>query len=134
MAAIRTTEPTIIDTFIGRLAAVPTLTRHGDTSVTRFILIRNEYAGKNSKTGEIRVRNVALPLTVFNGQSKALAEYYCIGDQLIVFYRIENNHYTDKDGDKCYSFNFIVDGWQFGAPNETKRQRLAKNADLENAE
>lgn len=134
MAAIRTTEPTIINTFIGRLAGVPTLTRHGDTSVTRFTLIRNEYAGKDSETGEIRVRKVALPLTAFNGQAKALAEHCCIGDQLIVFYRIENNHYTDKDGEECYGFNFIVDSWQFGAPGEIKRQRLAKNTDLENAE
>ena len=74
MTAIRTTEPTIINTFIGRLAAAPTMTRHGDTNVTRFVLIRNEYAGKDSDSGEIRVRKVALPLTAFNGQAKALGE------------------------------------------------------------
>lgn len=125
MNTTRTTEPTIINTFIGRLAAAPTSSRHGENTVTRFTLIRNEYAGKDSVTDDIRVRNVALPFTAFNGQAVALTRHCCKGDQLIVFYRIENNHYTDKGGNECYGFNFIVDSWQFGAPGEEKRQRLA---------
>lgn len=129
MTANRTTEPTIINTFVGRLAAAPVLTRHGETTISRFVLIRNEYAGKDGETGDARVRKVALPLTAFNGQAQALAEHCCKGDQLIVFFRIENNNYTDKDGNDCYGFNFIVDGWQFGAPGETKRRQLAENAD-----
>ena len=121
-------EPTITNTFVGRLAAAPKLSNHNGISVVRFTLIRNEYAGKDNTTDDIRTRTVALPLTAFRAQAEALAKHACKGDQLIVFYRIENNNYADKDGTEHYGFNFIVDSWQFGAPGETKRRQLAENS------
>jgi single-strand DNA-binding protein len=106
-----------ITIFTGRLAADPELNTYGKgksaTDVTKFTLIRNEYAGKDKDE-----RKVALPLTAFGAQAKAIAEHCGKGDSLEVTARIENNDY-EKDGTKVYGFNFIVTDFEFGAKKKS---------------
>ena len=45
-------------------------------------------------------------------------------DQLIFTYRIENNNWTDGEGKDQYGYNFIVDGFEFGAPGQAKRDEM----------
>jgi single-strand DNA-binding protein len=112
----------IISTFIGRLSDAPALRRHGTTTVAKFTLIRNEYAGKDNEA-----RKVSIPFTAFGTQAEAIVRNFSKGDQMIVFYRIENNNYENEAGTQS-SFNFIVDGFEFGAPGEVTRSRLAQRA------
>jgi single-strand DNA-binding protein len=110
--------------FTGRLSGAPELTHHGETKVAKFILIRNEYAGKD-KAGKAKERTVAVQFTAFNGTAAAIAEHCRKGDQLIVTAGISNNNY-EKDGDTVYGFNFVVSGFEFGAPGPEKRQMLGR--------
>ncbi|MDF3889005.1 single-stranded DNA-binding protein [Cupriavidus basilensis] len=116
------TSQAIINTFIGRLPDAPIQRRHGNTTVTKFVLIRNEYAGKERAT-----RKVTLQFTAFDSQAEAIARNFATGDQMIVYYRIENNNY-EGEGGTHYGYNFIVDSFEFGAPGETTRNRLAQRA------
>lgn len=111
-----------INTFVGRLKAAPVQTKHGDTTVAKFVLLRNEYAGKNRDD-----RIVSLQFTAFDGQAQALARNAAKGDQLIVHYRIENNNY-ERGGETIFGYNFIVDGFEFGAPGAETRERLAQRS------
>lgn len=104
--------------FTGRLSKAAELTSHGDTKVAKFVLIRNEYAGKNRDE-----RKVAIQFTAFNGIGEAIAEHARKGDQLILTARVENNNY-ERGGEDVYGFNFVVDGFEFGAPGEEKRDML----------
>lgn len=95
--------------FTGRLAKPVRLVGADDKPVGKFTLIANEYAGR-----EHDARKVALDFTVFGGQARTMAEHAETGQQILVRFRIENNDY-DKDGQKVYGHNFVVDEFEFGA-------------------
>lgn len=114
--------------FTGRVAATPELETRGETKVTRFRLIRNEYAGKDDN-GEARERLVSIPFTAFGRLAEMLTEYVLVGDQLIVHASVRNNHYTDSKGVERYDYNFEVQDVEFGAPGQEKRKKLAGAAE-----
>lgn len=111
--------------FTGRLAKGVALTGSGDRAVAKFTLIRNDYAGKD-ESGGAKEKVIALQFTAFRKKAEAIAKNFYKGDQMIVVARVENNNYTDKDGDEQYGFNFIVDDFEFGSPGEEKRSLLDK--------
>lgn len=110
--------------FEGRVASAPVLSNHGDTKVTKFTLIRNEYAGKDDG-GDRRERSVSIQFTAFGQRGEAIAKHAMKGDQLIVMARLSNNNFTDGDGVERYGYNFVVEDFTFGAPGEAKRAQLA---------
>ena len=110
--------------FTGRHAKAVTLTGHGDKAVAKFTLIRNQYAGKDEESGDSLERVVAIQFTAFRGKAEAIARNFFKGDQMVVVARVENNNYQ-KDGTDHFSFNFVVDDFDFGAPGEEKRAELA---------
>lgn len=113
--------------FIGNLAKTPQLTGSGDKAVAKFTLILNEYAGKDAD-GERTERQVSIQFTAFRAKAEAIGKHALKGDQLAVTYRIENNHYTTKDGVDVYGYNFIVEDFKFCAPGKEKREQLKSAA------
>lgn len=111
--------------FPGRVAKAPTLTGNGEKAVCKFTLIRNDYAGKND-AGEAMEKVLSIQCTAFRTKAEAIAKHCHKGDQLIVDLRIENNNWTDKEGNDHYGYNFVVDDFEFGAPGEEKRAILAQ--------
>lgn len=114
--------------YTGRLAAAPELRKNGDTSVARFRLIRNEYAG-NDKDGNAKERTVSIQFAAFNRRAEAVAANAMVGDQLIVHAAVRNNNYTDAEGKERYEYNFEVEHWEFGAPGQAKREKMAAQKD-----
>lgn len=113
--------------FVGNLAKSAIISGTGDRAVARFTLMANEYAGKDSDTGKVRERTVAIQFTAFRAKAEAIAKNALKGDQLIVDYRVENNDY-DKNGETVYGYNFIVDDFTFGAPGKEKREQFSGQA------
>ncbi|RUR71856.1 single-stranded DNA-binding protein [Variovorax guangxiensis] len=112
--------------FVGRIAKAPVYRDGGRTPVCFFTLIRNEYAGKDEATGDAREeRKVAIPFTIFGARAKTISEFAYVGDQLVVEYRLVNND-REVQGETEYGYSFIVDDFEFGAPGETKRQKLSQ--------
>lgn len=109
--------------FIGRAAEAPTLQGSGDKAICRFTLIANEYAGKD-EGGVAREKVVIIPFTAFNTTAENIAKHVMKGDELKVTYRIENNNYIDSKQNDVYSFNFIIEGFDFGQPGTLKREKL----------
>lgn len=114
--------------FDGRLAKAPALTRPNGRSVCKFTLLRNEYAGK-AESGEARdERVVSIPFVAFGSHAEAIAAHAMEGDQLIIEARVDNNNYEAQGGEKRYDYNFIVNGFDFGAPGKLKREHLSRQA------
>ena len=109
--------------FTGRLAAAPERREGNSGSVVKLTLMRNEYAGKDAG-GNTRERVVALPITAFGRQGDAIYNHCRKGCQLGVEVRVENNRYTDGNGNERFDYNFIVEEFEFGAPGEAKRGEL----------
>jgi single-strand DNA-binding protein len=110
--------------FGGKLAKAATVTGTGNKAVTKFTLITNEYAGKDNETQEARERVVSLQFTAFGAKGETIARTCFKGDQLFINYRVENNNY-EKSGEKVYSYNFVVESFEYGAPGPEKRAHLA---------
>ncbi len=114
--------------FVGNLAKAPAFTNSNECAICKFTLISNEYAGKDKESGEIRERPVWIPFTAFKQKGEAIAKHALKGDQLIITYRIENNHYTDKTtGEDVYGYSFIVEDFAFGAPGKVKREQFSQD-------
>jgi single-strand DNA-binding protein len=109
--------------FTGNVAKTPVLSGSSEHAVCKFTLISNEYAGKD-EDGKAKERQVSIFFTAFRGKAETIAKHVRKGDQLIVTYRIENNHYQ-KDGEDVYGYNFLVEDFAFGAPGKEKREQMA---------
>lgn len=115
--------------FVGNLAADPALQTAERLGYCRFTLMANEYAGKEAGSGETRLRTISVQFTAFQGMAENLTKHARKGDQIIVSYHIENNNY-EKDGAEVFTYNFVVERFQFGAPGKLKRDELAERHDL----
>lgn len=118
-------NPAIVNTFVGRVAAAPEFSRHGDTKVTNFTLIDNVYAGKDDND-EAKTRILSIRFAAFGAKADAIRDHVAQGDQLIVFYTIRNSNFTDGAGVERYGYEFIMDSFRFGAPGSVKRAELNK--------
>lgn len=111
--------------FIGRVAAEPKVHGTGDNAACKFTLLESAYAGTDKQTGEKRERTTAIQFTAFGKIGEAIDTNVRTGDQLIVNYRIENNNYQKENNETVYSFNFVIEAFEFGAPGKIKREELA---------
>lgn len=55
-----------------------------------------------------------IPLTFFGKQAEFAEKYLKKGNRIEVSCRVENNDYMNKDGQKVYGFQFIVEIVEFG--------------------
>jgi len=115
-------------TAVGNLAADPELAAKGDTTYTKFRLIGNDYAGKDSQ-GNVREITTGLWFVAFENLGEAIAKNARKGDQLIIQAQVRANNWTDKEGEKQYDYSYIVQSFCFGAPGKVKREELAARRD-----
>ena len=110
-------------TAIGNLSRNPELTVKGDRTYAKFCLIGNDYVGKDEEGG---VREVATTIwfTAFGPLGETIARTARKGDQLIVDAQVRADNWTDKDGERHYEHNFVVQGFRFGAPGRAKSAEL----------
>jgi len=117
-------------TAVGNLARNPEAVAKGDVTYTRFCLVGNDYAGKDEK-GAPREIATSLWFVAFGPVGERLVRHARKGDQLIIEAQVRANNWTDKQGEKQYDHDFIVQGFRFGAPGRAKRDELNGRADLE---
>ena len=111
-------------TAVGNLARDPELAVKGDTTYTKFCLVGNDYAGKDEH-GHAREAATSLWFVAFDSLGEAIAKNARKGDQLVLQAQVRANNWTDKEGEKQYDHNFVVQTFRFGAPGRAKREELA---------
>ena len=111
---------------IGNLAKTPELTIKDGTTLCRFVLIGNDYAGRDD-SGESREVVSSMQFVAFGTTAEAIANHSRKGDQLIVDAHIRTNRWTDREtGEERFDNQAIVDTFRFGAPGQLSRARLAQ--------
>jgi single-strand DNA-binding protein len=108
---------------VGNLARNPELVAKSETLYTRFLLVGNDYAGRDEE-GAAREVVTTLWFVAFGALGEAVAKNARKGDQLIVEARVRSNNWTDKQGEKQYDHSFILEGFRFGAPGPAKREEF----------
>jgi len=108
---------------VGNLARNPELVPKDDSSYTRFLLVGNDYAGRDEE-GAARETVTGLWFVAFGALGETLARNARKGDQLIIEAQVRANNWTDKQGEKQYDHSFVVNGFRFGAPGRAKREEF----------
>jgi single-strand DNA-binding protein len=108
-------------TAVGNLARNPEAVAKGDITFTRFCLVGNDYAGKDDE-GAPREIVTTLWFVAFGALAESLVRGARKGDQLFVEARVRSNNWTDKQGEKQYDLDFVVQGFRYGAPGKIKRE------------
>lgn len=113
----------------GRLTADPELrqTPNGK-SVTKITLAvpRKKYGDEEAKTDFINVQ-------VWNKQAEFVCRYFGKGSAIMVIGSVQNNNYTDKDGNKRYDFVVLADDIQFGESKANSNTPAARGETVQPA-
>ena len=108
---------------VGKLARNPELVAKGETMYTRFLLVGNDYMGRD-EDGAAREIVTSMWITAFDALGEAIAKNALKGDQLIVEAHVRANNWVDKQGEKQYDHSYVLDGFRFGAPGPAKREEF----------
>ena len=102
---------------MGNLSKAPELHRSQNekqTAVTRFDIAVN----RRSKSTEEQIADY-FHCTAFAKQAEFIDKYFSKGSKMLLTGHVENNNYTNKDGDQVYGYQVIVEEVEFaGAKKE----------------
>jgi single-strand DNA-binding protein len=87
-----------------------------NTAVGRFSLAVDTGYGDNKKTA-------FLNCVVFKNSAESMEKYVKKGTKIIVQAEVTQSNYTDKDGNKRSSLDFIVRSWEFAESKGNGEQR-----------
>jgi single-strand DNA-binding protein len=113
-------------TAVGNLARDPELVTKGDTTYARFLLVGNDYAGKDEAGTREAVTSIWF--VAFGTLGQVIARKGRKGDQLILEAHVRSNVWTDKRGETQYDHSFVVEGFRFGAPGRARRGASAMSS------
>lgn len=97
---------------MGRLTREPEIRHSGETMVARFSIAvdrRKEHDGQSADF---------FNLTAFGKRAEFVERWLHKGTKILASGRVENNNYTNQQGQKVYGFAFLVDDLEFA---ESKR-------------
>ena len=101
---------------IGRLTKDPELRRTGSgTAVVRFTVAVDRRTEANPEGVDF------ISCTAWEGRAETLAQYFHKGSQIGISGNIKTGHY-DKDGQRIYTTDIIVDRFDFLDPKKDSQQ------------
>ena len=109
---------------LGRLARDPSTTYTPDgLAITRYTLAVNRMKTKNNEDpGADFIQCVAF------GKSAEFAEkYFKKGTKLVIVGRIQTGSYTDKDGNKVYTTEIVIEQQEFAESKGSSSDREARD-------
>lgn len=62
--------------------------------------------------------------TTFGKQAEFIENYFRSGSRVLVVGRVQNNNYTNKQGDKVYGFNVITEDVEFAQKKNSTDEKL----------
>ncbi len=113
---------------LGNVTREPEIKRKGrddgkDMVIAKFDLAVNR---KYKKHGEPETD--FFHCTSFGKQAEFVEKYFHSGSRLLVVGRVQNNNYTNKQGDKVYGFNIITEDVEFGQKKNSKTEEHDEDA------
>lgn len=84
----------------------------GDKKVTKFSIAVNEYGGKDESGARVTTA-MWVNIVAWEKNAENLAKYLKKGNKVAIIGRLSIREYTDKDGNKRYATEVIVDEFEF---------------------
>lgn len=101
--------------FMGRLTDFPEVKYSGETAIAKFSLAVDRRFKKDTTD--------FFNITALGKLGEFVEKYLVKGVKVVVVGRVENNNYTNKEGKKVYSMQFVAEEIEFAESkkaNETK--------------
>lgn len=109
-------------TFIGRLVRDIEITQGGGTDIAKFSIA----VDRKFKKGESDFINII----AFGKTAENLQKFFSKGDLIALQTRVQTGNYTNKEGKKVYTIDFVVDGFEF-IPNSKKKEENNSEGSLD---
>lgn len=106
---------------MGRLTRDPELRRGGDTQICRYTLAVDR---RFKREGEPEAD--FFNCTTFGKSAEFADKYFRQGTKVLLSGRIQSDNYTNKDGQKVYSWQVIVDEQEFAESKAAANGGTAK--------
>jgi len=108
---------------LGRFAADPEMrySANGDTAITRGrIAVDRRFKREGEPTADF------LNILAFGKTAESIEKYFKKGSMILVQTHFQPSSYTNKDGQKVYTYDFIVDEWEFAGSTAKKEEPKAE--------
>lgn len=118
---------------MGRLTKDVDLRQNGEMSVARFTMAVDRKFKKEGEPTADFINCVAFKSTAEN-----ISNFFSKGNKIAITGHIQVSSYTNKDGNKAYSTEVIIDEWEFAeskaaaqsAPKEEPKQNVNEFIDV----
>jgi len=112
-------------TIIGRLTRDPELrfTQSGKAVCSATI-------ASNKKYGEDKEKVLFLDLTIWEKRGESFSKHFKKGDPVLVEGSLENQEWTDKEGNKRTKILLTVQNWEFLPSTKKEESKAADNSDM----
>lgn len=106
--------------FSGRLTNDPEVrySANGETAITRFRLAVNR---RFKREGEPDAD--FLNILAFGKSAENIGKYFKKGSMIILETHVQTGSYENREGQKVYTTDFVVDSWDFAGSSETKSEK-----------
>ena len=109
---------------MGRLTKSPDTRQSGDNTVTRFtIAVDRRFKKDGDNTADF------ISCVAFGKTSTFISKYFDKGNRIAVSGRIQTNSYTNKEGQKVYTTDVIVEEVDFCESKSSETKAPAEKAD-----
>ena len=102
----------------GRMVRDPEIRQSGDMSIAKFTIA----VDRRSKKGEEKQSDF-INCTAFGNQATFIEKYFKKGNGINIEGRIQTGSYTNKDGQKVFTTDVIIDAVEFPLSNGTNGQK-----------
>lgn len=116
---------------IGRLTKDPEIRQNGDNTVARYTLaVDRKFKRENEHTADF------LPCIAFGKTAEFVEKYFHKGNRMALTGRVQTNSYTNKEGQKVYTTDVIVEEVEFceSKSESTSAKSESKDDDFANVD
>ncbi len=108
---------------LGNMTRDPEIIRKQKEDGSEMVIARFDLAVGRKQKGE--ADSDFFHCTSFGKQAEFIENYFHSGSRLLVIGRVQNNNYTNKDGNKVYGFNVITEDVEFAQKKNSDRKQRA---------
>lgn len=105
---------------LGNMTRDPQVTRKKGQDGSDMVVTKFDLAVSRRQKGEQEAD--FFHCISFGRQAEFVEKYFHSGSRVLVVGRVQNNNYTNRNGDKVYGFNVITEDVEFGQKKNSDRK------------
>lgn len=114
---------------LGNITREPEITRKARAEGNDMVIVKFDLAVNRKYRRNGEAETDFFHCTSFGKQAEFVEKNFHSGSRVLVVGRVQNNNYTNKQGDKVYGFNVITEDIEFGQKKSSKKEGKSEDAE-----